>query len=440
MSCNQRAKTLASTFPRSHASRALLPPPPPAALPQPEYVLTYSAMTQICTFAKSKVADAYLPPSQRRPIRVAVGATMRTLHDHDMAVAEQGAAVAALKKDKSASQEAIDGAVAELLRRKADLKAALEEALAAAQASGDIAQAATLQEKITAVAPKGGKKKAADKPKAAAPPKTPPKKDVAPKPAKPAPAAAAPKSAAPKPAAAPAAPSAMPEGVGLVLFLPSGRTMEACAKLQRRFRLVGLKQLALPAGLGAPPSSATAAPMVLATAWDLSCIDGPPSRAEAALRLLVGTPGAALPGSILADYGRESVLGPFAAPLELALCFAPAELCVERPRPPAAASGPAAGQGVRPSALPPPPAGGKAPAAAGAPGAAAAARLSTARADDLLSLRVARASGGPAGTPVRLEIGRAASAARQLVAVSLQPPKGADGWVRFAAAGAGGLR
>ena len=53
---------------------------------------------------------------------------MPTLHDHDMAVAEQGAAVAALKKDKSASQEAIDGAVAELLRRKADLKAALEEA------------------------------------------------------------------------------------------------------------------------------------------------------------------------------------------------------------------------------------------------------------------------------------------------------------------------
>jgi hypothetical protein len=368
---------------------------------------------------------------------------MPTLHDHDMAVAEQGAAVAALKKDKSASQEAIDGAVAELLRRKADLKAALEEALAAAQASGDTAQEATLQEKITAVTPKGGKKKAADKPKAAAPPKTPPKKDAAPKPAKPAPAAAAPKAAAPKPAAAPAAPaapSAMPEGVGLVLFLPSGRTMEACAKLQRRFRLVGLKQLALPAGLGAPPSSATAAPMVLATAWDLACIDGPTSKAEAALRLLVGTPGAALPGSILADYGSESVLGPFAAPRELALCFAPAELCVERPRPPAAASGPAAGKSVRPSAPPPPPAGGKAAAAAGAPGAGAAARPSTARADDLLSLRVARASGGPPGTLVRLEIGRAAAAARQLVTVSLQPPQGADGWVRFAAAGAGGLR
>eukprot|EP00964_Phaeocystis_antarctica_P140885 scaffold105792_cov61-Phaeocystis_antarctica.AAC.2 len=338
---------------------------------------------------------------------------MPTLHDHDMACAEQGAAVAALKKDKSASQAAIDGAVAELLRRKADLKAALEEALAAAQASGDTAQAATLQEKLTAATPKGGKKKAADKPKAAAPPKTPPK-DAAPKTApKAAPEAAAPKAAAPKPAqqkpaapkpaAAPAAPSAMPEGVGLVLFLPSGRTMEACAKLQRRFRLVGLKQLALPAGLGAPPSPAAAAPMVLATAWDLSCIDGPTSRAEAALQLLVGSPGAAMPGSLLADFGSDCVLGPFAAPQELALCFTPAELCMDRPRPPGAASGPAASQSARPSA-PPPPAGGKVPAAAAAPGAAAAARFSTARPDDLLSLRVGRASGGPPGTLVTLEI------------------------------------
>ena len=370
---------------------------------------------------------------------------MPTLHDHDMACAEQGAAVAALKKDKSASPVVIDGAVAELLRRKADLKAALEAALAAAQASGDTAQAATLQEKLTAATPKGGKKKAADKPKAAAPPKTPPK-DAAPKTAaKPTPEAAAPKVAAPKPAqqkpaapkpvATPVAPSAMPEGVGLVLFLPSGRTMEACAKLQRRFRLVGLKQLALPAGLGAPPSPATSAPMVLATAWDLSCIDGPTSRAEAALQLLVGTPGAALPGSLLADFGSDCVLGPFAAPRELALCFAPAELCLERPRPPAAASGPAASQSVRPSA-PPPPAGGKAPAAAVAPGAAAAARFSTARPDDLLSLRVARASGGPPGTLVSLEIGRAASAVRQLVSVGLQPPQGGAGWVRLAAAGA----
>jgi hypothetical protein len=49
---------------------------------------------------------------------------------------------------------------------------------------------------------------------------------------------------------------------------------------------------------------------------------------------------------------------------------------------------------------------------------------------------VARASGGPPGTLVSLEIGRAASAARQLVSVSLQPPQGGAGWVRYAAAGA----
>ena len=335
-------------------------------------------------------------------------ATPTTLHDRDMACAEQGAAVAALKKDKSATQAAVDGAVAELLRRKADLKAALEEALAAAQASGDTAHAATLQEKLTAATPKSGKKKVADKPKAAAPPKTPPKvtTDVPETAPKATPEAAAPKPAqqkptAPKQAAAPAAPAGIPEGVGLVLFLPSRRMMEACAKLQRRFRLVGLKQLALPDGLRVPPSpAAAAAPMVLATAWDLSCIDGPTSRAEAALQLLVGTPGAAQPGSLLADFGSDCALGPFAAPRELALCFAPDELCMDRPRPPRAATGPSASQAAQPSAPSPPPAGGKAPAATAAPGATAAARFATARPDDLLSLRVARASGGPPGTLV----------------------------------------
>ena len=70
-----------------------------------------------------------------------------TLHDRDMACAEQRATIAALKRDKSSTQEAVDGAVAELFGRKAGLKAALEKALAAAQASGDTVLAATLQER-----------------------------------------------------------------------------------------------------------------------------------------------------------------------------------------------------------------------------------------------------------------------------------------------------
>ena len=170
------------------------------------------------------------------------------------------------------------------------------------------------QEKLTVATPKNGKRReGGDKPKAA-PPKTPPKatpEEAAPKTtAKATAEAATPKGPGPTPAQQPAAPAMIPEeehNVGVVLFLPSRRVMEACAKLQRRFRLVGLKQLALPTGLGAPD----AAPTVLATAWDLSCLASTAS-ALAALQMLIGSP-LQRPGSILADFGSDCALGPFTA-------------------------------------------------------------------------------------------------------------------------------
>ena len=195
--------------------------------------------------------------------------------------------------------------------------------------------------------------------------------------------------------------------------------MEACAKLQRRFRPVGLKQLALPAGLGAAVVRHRGS-MVLATAWDLACIDGPTSKAEAALRLLVGTPGA-LPGVDPRRLWQRERARPVRSAAELALCFAPAELCVERPRR-RCHLGAGCGKGMRPSAPPPPPAGGKAAAAAGAgcgrggaPSRGASRRLA-------LAPRGARERRAARHTPPP-RIGRAAAAARRLT-VSLQPPQG----------------
>ena len=146
------------------------------------------------------------------------GTKMSSIEQLEAASAEQGATVAALKKQK-ADKPAVDAAVAELLQKKAALKAALDAALVAAKASGDAAAVAVLEEKIVAVtprppthkqpkkdtAPKGG---GGEKPAAAAPPA----KKAAP--AKPAATPAAKQPAAT--AAAPAAPAASPSLAALV--------------------------------------------------------------------------------------------------------------------------------------------------------------------------------------------------------------------------------
>ena len=59
----------------------------------------------------------------------------------EKASAEQGAAVAALKKEK-APKDKVDAAVAELLKRKAALKEGLEAAVVEAKAAGDSARLA----------------------------------------------------------------------------------------------------------------------------------------------------------------------------------------------------------------------------------------------------------------------------------------------------------
>ena len=141
-----------------------------------------------------------------------------TIEQLEAASAEQGAAVAALKKQK-AEKPVVDAAVADLLQKKAALKEALETALAAAKASGDAAAVAVLDEKIAKATPrppthKQAKKDAApkggggEKPAAAAPPAT----KAAP--AKPAAAPAAKQPAAS--AAAPAAPAAPPSLAALL--------------------------------------------------------------------------------------------------------------------------------------------------------------------------------------------------------------------------------
>ena len=64
---------------------------------------------------------------------------MVSISELEQASAEQGVAVAALKK-KGADKNEVDAAVAELLNRKAALKTALEEAVAGAQAARPPAQ------------------------------------------------------------------------------------------------------------------------------------------------------------------------------------------------------------------------------------------------------------------------------------------------------------
>ena len=78
---------------------------------------------------------------------------MSSIEQLEAASAEQGATVAALKKQK-ADKPAVDAAVAELLQKKAALKEALDAALAAAKASGDAAEVAALEEKIAKVLPR----------------------------------------------------------------------------------------------------------------------------------------------------------------------------------------------------------------------------------------------------------------------------------------------
>ena len=74
------------------------------------------------------------------------------LADLEAVSAAAGAKVAQLKKDK-AEKDAIDAAVAELIKAKGELKAALEEAVKAAEASG-ASNLSELQEKLAAATPK----------------------------------------------------------------------------------------------------------------------------------------------------------------------------------------------------------------------------------------------------------------------------------------------
>ena len=74
------------------------------------------------------------------------------LADLEAVSAAAGAKVAQLKKDK-AEKDVIDAAVAELLKAKGELKAALEEAVKAAEVSG-ASNLSELQEKLAAATPK----------------------------------------------------------------------------------------------------------------------------------------------------------------------------------------------------------------------------------------------------------------------------------------------
>ena len=82
------------------------------------------------------------------------------LDELERACAEQGDRVSSLKRD-AREKESIDAAVCQLLERKAALKAALEEMIHAAEASGDAMGLTVLQERLAPLLPKGkGKKKA----------------------------------------------------------------------------------------------------------------------------------------------------------------------------------------------------------------------------------------------------------------------------------------
>ena len=177
------------------------------------------AIVDVCADFRHKVRELDTHPSHVVLVRYTHhGTKMSSIEQLEAASAEQGATVAALKKQK-ADKPAVDAAVAELLQKKAALKAALDAALVAAKASGDAAAVAVLEEKIVAVtprppthkqpkkdtAPKGG---GGEKPAAAAPPA----KKAAP--AKPAATPAAKQPAAT--AAAPAAPAASPSLAALV--------------------------------------------------------------------------------------------------------------------------------------------------------------------------------------------------------------------------------
>ena len=95
------------------------------------------------------------------------------IDDLERACVEQGARVASLKRD-AREKESIDAAVSQLLEQKAALKAALEEMIHAAEASGDATGLPALQERLAPLLPKGkGKKKATCVPPAPPPPHQP---------------------------------------------------------------------------------------------------------------------------------------------------------------------------------------------------------------------------------------------------------------------------
>ena len=156
---------------------------------------------------------------------------MSSIEQLEAASAEQGATVAALKKQKPAADKpAVDAAVAELLQKKAALKEALDAALAAAKASGDAAAVAALEEKIAKVLPrppthKQPKKDAAPKNGGGEKPAAPAKKAAPAKPAA-APVAKQPAASAAK-SAAPAAAAASPSLAALVSVAALDAHMES---------------------------------------------------------------------------------------------------------------------------------------------------------------------------------------------------------------------
>ena len=91
-------------------------------------------------------------PNQNHADVVPVSSASMALADLEAVSAAAGAKVAQLKKDK-AEKDVIDAAVAELLKAKGELKAALEEAVKAAEASG-ASNLSELQEKLAAATPK----------------------------------------------------------------------------------------------------------------------------------------------------------------------------------------------------------------------------------------------------------------------------------------------
>ena len=94
---------------------------------------------------------------------------MQHIDELERACVEQGARVASLKRD-AREKESIDAAVSQLLEQKAALKAALEEMIHAAEASGDATGLPALQERLAPLLPKGkGKKKATCVPQAPPP-------------------------------------------------------------------------------------------------------------------------------------------------------------------------------------------------------------------------------------------------------------------------------